>query len=183
MEKIDSKIIFNEADRVALLFGAISGGYIFISQALALLNTQVLGSILSVILWAGKFVGCILLMRFFMKRLMRSYEGVTRQNLLGYGTLIALFSAIITAACGYIAIQYVFPDQTKEIFDTAYQTYAGMLDSNAMASMEKIENNFGLISLISNLIWCFVYGWLLSVIMSSSLAGSGKKNIFDDDDI
>ena len=85
MEKIDSKILSSEAARVALIFGAISGGYIFINSALTQSGNALLTNIASVILWAGKFVGCILLMRFFMKRLMRSYEGVTRQNLLGYG--------------------------------------------------------------------------------------------------
>ena len=181
MEKIDSKIIFNEADKVALLFGAISGGYIFISGALAQSGSTLLANIISIILWAGKFVGCILLMRYFMKRLMGSYEGITRQNLLSYGTLIALFSAIITAACSYISVQYVFPGQIKDAMDAFLQGYNGMLDSNSLANLEKLEGNFGIISLVSNLIWCFVYGWILSAIISSSL--TSKKNIFDDDDI
>ena len=56
-----------------------------------------------------------------------------------------------------------------------------MLDSNSMAALEGLESKMGVISLVSNLIWCFVYGWILSSIMSSSLVG--KKNIFDDDDI
>ena len=180
MEKIDSKIISSEAAKTALVFGAISGGYIFISQLLAQAESQLLVSAVSGILWLGKLVGCILLMRFFMKKLLGSYEGVSRQNLLAYGTQIALFSAIITAACSYIAVQYVFPGQTKDIFDTVLQTYSGMMDSNSMASIEKMEGNFGVISLVSNLIWCFVYGWILSSIMSSSLVR--KKNIFDDDD-
>ena len=181
MEKISSKIISSEAARVALVFGAISGGYVFISGAIAQAESTLLLNILSIILWAGKLVGCILLMRFFMKRLMAAYDGVTRQNLLGYGTLIALFSAIITAACSYIAMQYVFPDQIKDAMDSFLQGYSGMMDSNSLDAIEKMEGNFGVISLVSNLIWCFLYGWILSSIMSNSLAG--KKNIFDDDDI
>ena len=180
MEKIDSKIISSEAAKTALVFGAISGGYIFISQLLAQAESQLLVSAVSGILWLGKLVGCILLMLFFMKKLRGSYEGVSRQNLLAYGTQIALFSAIITAACSYIAVQYVFPGQTKDIFDTVLQTYSGMMDSNSLAQLDKMEGNFGVISLVSNLIWCFVYGWILSSIMSSSLVR--KKNIFDDDD-
>ena len=182
MEKIDSKIISSEAAKTALVFGAISGGYIFISQLLAQAESQLLVSAVSGILWLGKLVGCILLMRFFMKKLLGSYEGVSRQNLLAYGTQIALFSAIITAACSYIAVQYVFPGQTKDIFDTfgVYIRNNGMMDSNSLAQLDKMEGNFGVICLVSNLIWCFVYGWILSSIMSSSLVR--KKNIFDDDD-
>lgn len=181
MEKIDSKILSSEAAKAALFFGLISGGYMFVNGILSTAESPLLVGILSTVLWAGKFVGCILLMRFFMKKLLGSYEGVTRQNLLGYGTLIALFSAIITAACSYISVQYVFPGQITEAFNTAFEQTAGMLDSNSMAALEGLESKMGVISLVSNLIWCFVYGWLLSVIMSNSLAG--KKNIFDDDDI
>ena len=181
MEKIDSKILSSEAAKAALFFGLISGGYIFINGFLGTTNSPLLVNILSIVLWAGKLVGCIFLMRFFMKKLLASYEGVTRQNLLGYGTLIALFSAIITAACSYISVQYLFPGQITEAFNTAYEQAAGMLDSNSMAVLEGLESKMGVISLVSNLLWCFLYGWILSSIMSSSLVG--KKNIFDDDDI
>lgn len=181
MEKIDSKILSGEAAKAALFFGLISGGYIFINGFLGTTNSPLLVNILSIVLWAGKLVCCIFLMRFFMKKLLASYEGVTRQNLLGYGTLIALFSAIITAACSYISVQYLFPGQITEAFNTAYEQTAGMLDSNSMAALESLESKMGVISLVSNLLWCFLYGWILSSIMSSSLVG--KKNIFDDDDI
>ena len=181
MEKISGKIISSEAAVAALFFGLISGGYIFLNNLLAGLESQILVSVLGIVVWLAKFVGCILLMRFFMKKLQASYEGVGRNQLLGYGTLIALFSAIITAACSYIAVQYVFPDITKTAFDTMYQTMGSMLDSNSVSMIEKMETHYASISLWANLIWCFVYGWLLSVILSSTLAG--KKNIFDDDDI
>ncbi|MBP5571482.1 MAG: DUF4199 domain-containing protein [Bacteroidales bacterium] len=181
MEKISGKIISSEAAGAALVFGAISGGFIFINNLLAGLELQILGSVLGIILWLAKFVGCILLMRFFMKKLMASYEEVGRNQLLGFGTLIALFSAIITAACSYIAVEYVFPEMTKTAFDTMYQSMGAMLDSNSMAVMEKMESHYGMISLWGNLIWCFIYGWILSAIMAGSLVR--KKNIFDDDDI
>ena len=74
-----------------------------------------------------------------------------------------------------------FPGQIKDAMDAFLQGYNGMLDSNSLANLEKLEGNFGIISLVSNLIWCFVYGWILSAIISSSL--TSKKNIFDDDDI
>lgn len=178
MEKIDSKIISSEAAKSALFFGLISGGYIFIT---GLLTSGFLASLASVVLWAGKFVGCILLMRFFMKKLLGSFEGVGKRELVRFGTLIALFSAIITAACSYICVQYVFPDQIAQTMDVFYQSYASMLDSNSMAAMQNVESKIGLISMVSNFAWCFFYGWILSLIMAGNLAG--KSSIFDDDDI
>jgi len=181
MERIDNKIISSEAAKVALIFGAISGGYIFISQLLTEVEGSVVVNIVSSLLWIAKFVGCILLMKFFMKRLYGNFEGVTRKNLVGFGTLIALFSAIITAVCSYVAVQYVFPDQISQSLDLVYQQYATMLDSNSMAMLEQMEGSFGVISMASNLIWCFIYGWILSLILAGSVAG--KKDIFDDDSI
>ena len=181
MEKIDNKIISSDAARVALIFGAISGGYIFISGALGHIESQVLSGIISIVLWLAKFIGCIVLMKFFMKRLHSSYEGVTRGSLISYGTLIALFSAIITALCSYISVQFVFPDQMSQAFDMVFQQYSSMLDSNSMAMLEQMEGKMGIMSMTTNLFWCFLYGWILSMILAGSVAG--KKDIFDDDDI
>ena len=181
MEKIDNKIISSDAARVALIFGAISGGYIFISGALGLIKAPVLTGIISVVLWIAKFVGCIVLMRFFMKRLQSSYEGVTRGSLISYGSLIALFSAIITALCSYISVQFVFPGQISQAFDMVFQQYSSMLDSNSMAALEQMESKMGVMSMTGNLFWCLLYGWILSMILAGSVAG--KKDIFDDDDI
>ena len=181
MEKIDNKIISSEAARVALIFGAISGGYIFVSGALGHMNSAVASNLISIVLWVAKFVGCIVLMRFFMKRLQSSYEGVTRGSLISFGSYIALFSAIITAACSYISVQYVFPEQISQAFDMMFQQYSSMLDSNSMAALEQMEGKMGIITMSSQLIWCFLYGWILSSILANNLAG--KKDIFDDDDI
>ena len=181
MEKIDNKIISSEAARAALAFGAISGGYIFVSGALGKLDSLVISNIVSIVLWLAKFIGCIALMKYLMKKLQGSFEGVTRGSLISYGTMIALFSAIITAACSYISVQYVFPDQMSQAFDMVFRQYSSMLDSNSMAALEQMEGKMGVMSLTGNFIWCFLYGWILSTILAGSVAG--KKDIFDDDDI
>ena len=102
METINKKIISSEAGRAALLFGLISGGFILVNFLLADIK---FGNVISSVLNVAKIVGCILLMKYFMVKLKGSYEGVGRKQLVRYGTLIALFSAIITAIVAYCAYQ------------------------------------------------------------------------------
>ena len=69
----------------------------------------------------------------------------------------------------------------SQAFDMVFQQYSSMLDSNSMAMLEQMEGKMGIMSMTTNLFWCFLYGWILSMILAGSVAG--KKDIFDDDDI
>lgn len=173
METINSKIIRSESSKAALLFGLISGGYILISCLIA--NTSI-GSILSSILQIGKIVGCILLMKYCMTKLKSSYEGVEKRELVKYGTLIALFSAIITAIVSYCAYEYIFPDIITTAMDSIYSSLPD-LDSNTLALMQNMEQNMPSIQMVGQLVYCFLYGWGLSLILAPRIA---PNDIFKD---
>ena len=51
-----------------------------------------------------------------------------------------------------------------------------MMDANSNAMMSTMESNYALISLVSVSLWCFIYGWILSGILSSRCA---PASIFD----
>ncbi len=181
METINKRLINSEATGAALLFGLISGGYDLLSPLLPKLPSA-LGNILSIVLWAAKLVGCIALMNYFMKRLRSRYEDVDRSSLLHYGTLIALYSAIITAVCSYVSTQYIYPNMISD----SLQMLESYVDSNTRTALSEVEGRFPIISLVSNLIWCFLYGWALSGILSARIASAdmfaGSNNNKDDDD-
>lgn len=179
MEKIDKSIIRSEASTAALLFGLISGGYDLLSPLIPHIQPAWLANIVSIVLWAAKFVGCIYLMKACMVRLSGKYEGVGSSELLRFGTLIALFSAIITAACSYVSLQYVYPNMLNDTLMAYQSQMGGMLDSNTRSALEQAGGQLPLISLFSNLIWCFVYGWILSRILSRNL---GKEDFSDTKD-
>ena len=166
MEKIDKTAIRNEAAVAALFFGLISGAYIIIT---GFMGTGVAETMIKMVLWLAKFVGCIWLMCFLMKKLCKKYEGVTNSDTKNYGILIALFSAIIVAVVSYIASAYIFPDQLAKSMDEALAMYGSMLDSNSLSMMDEMMEKMPAISLISNFIWCFLYGTILSAIVSAKI--------------
>lgn len=182
MDKIDKKTISSEAARVALVFGLISGGYVLVDPLLSGIGIPFIASSLSIILWAGKLCGCIYLMRYFMLKLSSAYDGVGRRELVRFGTLVALFSAIITAVCCYVSTEYLFAEQYTAAFDTLWQQMGSSLDSNTRASLQSMESNLPRISTMSNFIWCFVYGWILSVILAGNVSSRGDVIFSDKDD-
>lgn len=178
MEQFDSKIIRNEAGVAALVFGLISGGYIFIEYGLFDFLAQ--HSWISTLLWAAKFVGLIALMRIYMIRFKESYEGVGAIELRRYGRQIAYYSALITALCSYLAISVLFPDVITNTINQVYETMGSMMDANSRQAIDMMEQNYGGLVLVSNLIWCTIYGCVLSAILSRSICGSSSP--FDSDD-
>lgn len=180
METIDKKIIRNEAAVAALAFGAVSGGCCFLEPVIAGSNLVWLSTVISLV----KLVGLIWLMRFMMLRLRDRYEGVRRRELLSYGVWIALFSALITGICSYVCIEYAFPNFYADAFNTLWESMAPMMDANTNAVMSTMESYYSVISLASVTLWCFIYGWILSGILSSRCAPASifdKKDDEDDD--
>lgn len=168
METINKKIISSEAGRTALLFGLISGGFILVNFLLAEIK---FGNVISSVLNVAKIIGCILLMKHFMVKLKGSYEGVGRKQLVRYGTLIALFSAIITAIVAYCAYQYIFPETVTAMMDGLFEQMGSMLDSNSRNALLAVEGNMASIQMASMLFYCFLYGWILSLILAPRIAG------------
>lgn len=166
MQEIDKNSIRNRAALAGAVLGVVSGGYIFVSYALA---GSVGGTALTWLYWLAKLVGCIWIMRWFMQRFCRDFGQADNTDTRKLGTLAALYSAIITAACSFIALEYVFPDAIQQQLSLVLSTYGSMFDSNTMSMMEKMGEKMGVISSISNLFWCFLYGWILSIILSSRI--------------
>ena len=172
METLERGTLTNRAAVTGAILGLVSGSYTFISFALSSVQHPGGGiaiGLLSPVLWIAKFVGCILIMRWAMQKLVASYEGVTNGDTLALGLASAAFSALITAAAGYVAMEYVFPEAVSAQLDQVYQMYGKFLDSNSMSMMDKMVESYSMISFFSSLIWCFIYGAVLSKILSNRI--------------
>ena len=169
MELLDNNTIRQEASKAGLVFGTVSGGYIFLSQWLS--ATGPVGSGVNLVLEAAKIVGLILLMKHFMMLLSSLYEAVSSRQTLRFGIYTAFFSALITAACAYIAYAYVYPDAAAKATDIIYEIYGSSMDSNTRSVLQTMENDFPMIAFASNFAWCFLYGTVLSLILSRLTAG------------
>ena len=167
MELLDSKTIRSEGAKAGLVFGTISGGYIFLSQWLSGLGDA--GGIINFILALGKIIGLIFLMRHYMIALNTIYDEVDRRQTFRFGMYTAFFSALITAACAYIAYAYVFPAAIEDVLETARQILGSKMDSNTARAFNDMENGFPTYAFISYGLWCFIYGTLLSFILARTL--------------
>ncbi len=167
MELLDSKTIRSEGAKAGLVFGTISGGYIFLSQWLSGLGDT--GGIINFILELGKIIGLIFLMRHYMIALNTIYDEVDRRQTFRFGVYTALFSALITAACAFIAYAYVFPETVQQTLETVRQMLGSKMDSNTVRALEEMENSFPTYAFVSYGLWCLLYGTLLSFILSRTL--------------
>ncbi len=169
-EEITKRELLNRASVAGLALGAVSSAYLFITQSLTqLFSSAVAMTAVTMILWMAKFAGCILLMRFFMRRLAAGAEGVGRRHTFKLGMYSALFSALIFAAVNLANVLYVNPEALEQSFAFIQQQYSSRLDSNSLAAIEDMKGNMPGIVFFSNFIYCFLYGTVLASILSRSI--------------
>ena len=164
---MDNKIIWNAAGKAGLAFGAISSVYMFATQFLSAGEFPAFAMMAaSSVLWIAKFVGCIWLMMFFMRNLVREYPEADNSATFRFGALTGVLSALIYAAVSFANYEFISPDLISSQMDATMQQLAPMMDSNTMAQTEKMLDNISSITFFSNLIYCSIYGIILSAILS-----------------
>lgn len=166
MERIDSGSIRSEAARSGLVLGLVTVAFMFLSQLAGGLGNAFAQSALGFLLWLAKVVTCVVLMRAFMKRLVGKYEGVTNRDTFRLGLWVALFSALIYSAMSLVNMLYISPGLLDEAYAMIYGQMGAMLDSNSRQALAEIQPKLPAISFFSNLIYCFLYGTVLSSILS-----------------
>ncbi len=166
-ENITSGILMNRAATAGLALGAVSTAYLFAVQYLPhIIPSPVVVGIVTAILWIAKFTGCILILRAFMLNLADSYEGICRRQTMQLGILASLFSALIFSAANLADVLYICPDTVEQTLDLALSQYSTALGSNELEMLDTFKENIPSITFFSNLIYCFLYGTVLSAIMS-----------------
>ena len=168
MEQIH-KNLWNSAAKSGLALGLVSSVYLFVNQWVALMDTPVISGLLSFVLWAVKFGGCIWLMMFFMKRFVAENQDAVNSDTFRFGVVTALLSAIVYAAFSFANTAYFSADMIAENMDTVMQAYSQFMDSNTMAKMDQMMAKMPQITFFSNLIYCFIFGTILSLILSRNI--------------
>ena len=166
-DNIPSGALLNRAAVAGLALGVASTAYLFAVQYLPqLISSSVALSLITTLLWIAKFVGCIYILKAFMQALVDSYDGVQRRQTLRLGVFASLFSALIFSAANLADVLYISPDAIEQAFDIALSQYSAMLDSNSLAAIDSLKGNMPAITFFSNFIYCFLYGTVLSSILS-----------------
>lgn len=176
--------IWSEASMPGLVLGAVSIAYLLLNSLITgLAGTGMVAFLigtLTFVVWAGKFVLCIWLFGFFQKKFAKAHGITERKKIFQYGLVVAGFSALLYSVFSLAYMLYINPEALNASFDLAMQQYAPMMDSSTLESMENLRADMPAATFIVNLLWCFLFGTILSAIFSSKLAPD-SDNPFQDE--
>ena len=85
------------------------------------------------------------------------------------GMATALLSALVYSAAAFANVAFISGDAIAEQMDMIMQQMGSMMDSNSMAMMETFMERLPQITFFSNLLYCFVFGTVLSYILSRNI--------------
>lgn len=161
---------WNEAARYGLIFGGISSVYIYLGRLMVALElTGTFGSILSFVLWAAKFIGCIKLMQYAMRKFSQDNPSAVRSDIFRLGRNIAVLSALVFSTFVVADIMYI----STEYYQTAYTTIITEMSKTLPAqNVEEMKNmlvDLPKYTFIGNFIYCSLYGIVLSFILSRNI--------------
>lgn len=169
-QNVIQRNMWNTAGKAGLALGGLSTIYLFLTQWTGQAEIPAfVAVIINMLLWAVKFGGCIWLMMYFMKKFVSENPDVDNTGTFRAGIAMALLSAMVYSAFSFANVAFLFPDLFTEQMDMVMQQMAPMLDSNTTAEIEKTMQNLPQMTFFSNLIYCFLYGTILSFILSRSI--------------
>jgi len=162
--------ILNAAGTAGLVLGAVSTAYMFLNQYIGTADmSPILTSVLTLVLWCAKFAGCIWLMMFFMKRFAAQNDITDSKTIYRMGALTAVLSAFVFAGAAFANVSLISADMFNEQYQALIQQMAPAMDSNSMNMIDKVIDNMPYITFFSNLIYCSIYGTVLSLILSRNI--------------
>ena len=163
-------LIWEHAGKAGLVLGGVSTAYMLITMLtgkLAGSGPAFLLGLLNFVLWAGKLAACIYLMRLFMLRFSAADPSADNGRVFRFGTLTALLSALLYAACYLAYVSFLAPDTFEQVFDSLRDN--PMLDSNSLSMLDEMLPNMPTYAFIATLIWCWLFGTVLAAIFSRNI--------------
>lgn len=178
----DKKSIWSAAAAPALLMGGISIAYIALGYFTGKLQPGLLTSALSIILWIAKLAACIIVFKLLLQKFSDSDPDADNSRVFKFGMVIALLSSLVYSAAYLCYMLYIVPDMVTEAFSRITDAYSSMLDSNSLAALERMEGSMPSITFFSNLVYCFLFGTILSAILSRNIPPRNPFERKDDGD-
>ena len=161
---------WNEAAKYGLIFGAIPAAYLYLGHIqVALGISGAFASILGFILWAAKLTGCIMLMKYVMRKFYLKHPESVASDIFRLGVLIALLSALVYSVVAVADILYVFPEYYDAVYTAVIEEYAKVLPAQQIDDIKTILADAPKFTFIGNFIYCFLFGTILSFILSRNI--------------
>ena len=168
-KEFSSSVSWNSAAVAGLVMAVATIAADYITSLPVLLGVgSFAGSILVYLLKFAKIIACVYVFRLLMLRFHNSVS-VDYTRLQHYGLKLALFSSILVAGFSLVQILVINPDTMTQMIQEVENTYQNLMDSNTMAAMEKMMSKLPAITFFSSLIYCYLWGWILSTTFARRL--------------
>ena len=176
---LDNKAIWNEAAVSGMLFGAVSIACLMGKQGSAMTGNAFLTQLAGIVLWAVEFFGCIWLMKRRMILLRDKYYNVQIKESYKFGRRVALLSGLLVAS----ANAFVILKMPAETMDTMVGALSSQmqLTSTDMETVNGVVDKLPIFTFLFQWVYCFLYGTVLSAIMSRYVFIRGLFNGPKDD--
>lgn len=165
----NNKRTWDAAARAGLALGGVSALYFALNSLLSEHAPALIGtfgtSLVNLVLWGVKFWLCIALLQRFMKQFAAQDEDISNGDTLRFGICTSLLSSLVYSACYLAWVLFVQPD----IFVNAMQAVAANLPADVLAQMQELMGKMPQYTFYVNLIYCFLFGTLLSLILSRNI--------------
>ena len=175
--KADNKTIWNEAGKTGLVFGLFSSVCLLLKEGAALTGSSFLVQAAAIILWAVEFFGCILLMKKYMLDFHDKYEDVSLEDTYRYGRRIGLLSGLILASVDAVLIMNLPQDTVANVVSELSTAVGQQLGSSYENQVGEVVDRLPVYTFVFQWLYCFLYGSLLSAIMSRYIF---MQNYFQD---
>lgn len=172
----DNNSYWDHAAKAGLALGGASIVYLAVTALLGLVkgggdDVSVAGNILlslvNFILWLAKFLGCIYLMRFFLQKFASSEPEAGRTRVFRFGSLVGLLSAVVYSAANLAYSTLIAPDMYDSLMDI-YRSMPQFTDE-MLSTAEQIVAKMPTTMFFTNIIYCWLYGTVLSAILSRKI--------------
>lgn len=165
---------WNAAGKAGLIFGVIPVVHMYLNRGLVTPETNYyLGTAIHWILWIAKFIGCIWLMKYVMRVFVSTHTEADNSDTFRLGMTIAFLSALICAAFSFADVAYISPDLYKNLMETSMpemmEAYSSIMSEDELGMITELSQRLPQITFFSKFIYCFLYGTVLSFILSRNI--------------
>ena len=163
-KQLDNTALWNEAAKAGALLGLVSVGCLLLRELAAVSGVDFLVTASAVILWVVEFFGCILLMKKAQLDLRDKYEDIKVADTFRLGRRAALLSGLVLASAQALVVMYM-PRETMDQLVSAVSESMKMTTSQ-QEEVSGMMDRLPVFTFIFQWLYCFLYGTVLSSIMS-----------------
>ncbi|HPT05843.1 MAG TPA: DUF4199 domain-containing protein [Candidatus Egerieousia sp.] len=133
------------------------------------------GGFVGVLIWIIKLVATIWVLLYFMKKYSLKHASIfgetTYNQVFSYGFLVSLLSAVVIACFMFLSVTVLFPNSVSDAMQMVQEKFdqQGSMGEEQENAISAVLNNLPTILTFGMLIWCTIFGLIVSAIIASSV--------------